>query len=225
MASAAVGDEVDRVRLATPSVDHPRERIHRAANCRRHSQPDSAGRQAAAEQRVLDARGQAEETCRGELRAHGQAEKYDHKIYGWNSRLDELQAAVLRVKLPTLDQDNERRRQIAERYTQHFRRLAVQTPPSFADRQSVYHQYVIETPRRNNLRQFLATRGVGTGIYYPLPLHQHEAWIARSLPHYSLPEAERYANQNIALPMFAELTDAEVDDVISAVRDFFSMRD
>jgi len=159
------------------------------------------------------------------LRAHGQAEKYDHKIYGWNSRLDELQAAVLRSKLPTLDQDNERRRQIAERYTQHFRRLAVQTPPSFADRQSVYHQYVIETPRRNNLRQFLATRGVGTGIYYPLPLHQHEAWIARSLPHYSLPEAERYANQNIALPMFAELTDAEVDDVISAVRDFFSMRD
>src|SRR6266487_1296620 len=110
---------------------------------------------------------------------------------------------------------------MAARSKKRYIKLAVQTPTSIADRQSVYHQYVIETPRRDNLRQFLATRGVGTGIYYPLPLHQHEAWIARSLPHYSLPEAERYANQNIALPMFAELTATEIDDVISAVRDFF----
>ncbi|HEY3153425.1 MAG TPA: DegT/DnrJ/EryC1/StrS family aminotransferase, partial [Candidatus Binatia bacterium] len=89
----------------------------------------------------------------------------------------------------------------------------------------VYHQYVIETPHRDELRQFLAARGVGTGIYYPLPLHKHEAWIARGLQPYSLPESERYASQNIALPMFAELTDDEVDYVISAVRDFFSARD
>lgn len=159
------------------------------------------------------------------LRVHGQAEKYNHRLYGWNSRLDELQAAVLRVKLPTLDQDNARRREVAAEYSNQFRDLPVKTPPSFVDRESVYHQYVIETPHRNDLRQFLTARGVGTGIYYPLPLHQHEAWLTHGLPRYSLPESERYASQNIALPMFAELSDDEVDYVIDAVRDFFSARD
>ena len=159
------------------------------------------------------------------LRVHGQGEKYNHKIYGWNSRLDELQAAVLRVKLPTLDQDNARRRQVAAEYSNQFRDLPVKTPPCFVDRENVYHQYVIETPHRNDLRQFLAARGVGTGMYYPMPLHQHEAWISRGLPRYSLPESERYASQNIALPMFAELTDDEVDYVIHAVRDYFPARD
>jgi len=159
------------------------------------------------------------------LRVHGQGEKYNHKIYGWNSRLDELQAAVLRVKLPTLDQDNARRRQVAAEYSNQFRDLPVKTPPCFVDRENVYHQYVIETPHRNDLRQFLAARGVGNGMYYPMPLHQHEAWISRGLPRYSLPESERYASQNIALPMFAELTDDEVDYVIHAVRDYFPARD
>ena len=74
------------------------------------------------------------------LRAHGQAEKYNHKIYGWNSRLDELQAAVLRIKLPTLDRDNARREIIAERYSQCFLPLPLKTPPKFSDRTSVYHQ-------------------------------------------------------------------------------------
>lgn len=159
------------------------------------------------------------------LRVHGQAEKYNHKIYGWNSRLDEIQAAVLRVKLPTLDEDNARRQKIAAAYTRQFCRLPVKTPPIFTDRQSVYHQYVIETPHRNDLREFLQARGIGTGIYYPLPLHRHEAWLTRGLPSYSLPEAERYADENIALPMFAELTDSEVEYVVSAVREYFSTRD
>ncbi|HVO93773.1 MAG TPA: DegT/DnrJ/EryC1/StrS family aminotransferase [Terriglobales bacterium] len=155
------------------------------------------------------------------LRAHGQAEKYTHTIYGWNSRLDELQAAVLRVKLPTLDRDNARRREIASEYSNQFRELPAKTPPTFADRESVYHQYVLETPQRDDLKQFLEKRGIGTGIYYPLPLHQHEAWIARGLPRYCLPESERYAKQNVALPIFAELTDEEVEYVVGAVKDFF----
>jgi UDP-N-acetyl-3-dehydro-alpha-D-glucosamine 3-aminotranferase len=156
------------------------------------------------------------------LRVHGQPEKYNHKIYGWNSRLDELQASVLRVKLPTLDQDNARRREIANEYSSRFSKLPLKTPPTFADRESVYHQYVLETPQRNDLKQFLGKRGIGTGLYYPLPLHQHEAWMARALPRYCLPESERYASQNIALPMFAELTDDEVEYVIDTVRDYFS---
>ena len=159
------------------------------------------------------------------LRAHGQSEKYNHQIYGWNSRLDELQAAVLRVKLPLLDRDNARRRDIAEAYTREFSDLPLKTPPVFEDRQSVYHQYVIETVYRDQLKEFLAARQIGTGIYYPAPLHRHGAWLNGGFRALSFPEAERYASQNIALPMFAELRDDEVDSVIGAVKEFFSVHD
>ena len=158
------------------------------------------------------------------LRVHGQAEKYDHAIYGWNSRLDELQAAVLRVKLPTLDQDNARRAAIASEYSHCFRDLPLTLPPQFADRTSVYHQYVIETPERGSLKKFLNNRGIGTGLYYPQPLHQHGAWKARNLPVYSLPEAERYSRENLAIPVFAELEDKEVAYIISTVREYFASR-
>jgi len=156
------------------------------------------------------------------LRVHGQAEKYNHKIYGWNSRLDELQAAALRLKLPTLDRDNARRSEIAAQYNDAFRNLPLRTPPLFADRASVYHQYVLETKERDGLKKFLDGKGIGNGIYYPLCLHHHESWIAKKLPEYSLPEAERYARENVALPVFAELRDDEVDYIIAAVREYFS---
>jgi dTDP-4-amino-4,6-dideoxygalactose transaminase len=156
------------------------------------------------------------------FRVHGQAEKYNHKIYGWNSRLDELQAVVLRIKLPTLDRDNARRAIIAERYSQCFQRLPLKTPPEFSNRTSVYHQYVVETPQRDELRKYLENRGIGTGMYYPLPLHEHEAWSARGMPSYSLPESERYAHENLAIPVFAELEDDEIAYIISAVTEFFS---
>ncbi len=159
------------------------------------------------------------------LRVHGQAEKYDHRIYGWNSRLDELQAVVLRAKLPTLDADNARRRDIAGQYSNAFRRLPLKTPVLFPDRVSVYHQYVVEVPLRDDLKKFLETKGIGTGIYYPLPLHQHAAWKAAGRPRYFLPEAERYSRENLALPVFAELTDEEVGYIISAVTEYFSTRD
>ncbi len=158
------------------------------------------------------------------LRVHGQAEKYNHKIYGWNSRLDELQAALLRVKLPTLDRDNARRRAIAARYNEAFKDLPLRTPPEFPDRESVYHQYALETPERDALRKFLDDKGVGNGIYYPLCLHHHESWRDAGLPEYSLPEAERYARENVALPVFAELRDEEVDYIAAAVREFFLAR-
>jgi dTDP-4-amino-4,6-dideoxygalactose transaminase len=156
------------------------------------------------------------------LRVHGQAEKYNHKIYGWNSRLDELQAGMLRLKLPTLDRDNARRGEIAARYDEAFRHLPLRTPPVFSDRTSVYHQYAIETPDREPLKKFLDAKGIGNGIYYPLCLHHHESWTAKKLPKYSLPEAERYARENLALPVFAELRDEEVDYIIAAVREYFS---
>lgn len=159
------------------------------------------------------------------LRVHGQSEKYNHTIYGWNSRLDEMQAVVLRIKLPSLDQDNARRREIADAYTRELSRFPLKTPPVFDDRQSVYHQYVIETPYRDELKDFLGRRQIGSGIYYPIPLHHHEAWLSRGFRRLSFPEAERYANQNIALPMFAELRDDEVDWVIGNLKEFFSAHD
>jgi dTDP-4-amino-4,6-dideoxygalactose transaminase len=159
------------------------------------------------------------------LRVHGQAEKYNHKIYGWNSRLDELQAAALRVKLPTLDRDNARRREIAARYGESFKDLPLRTPPVFADRAGVFHQYAVETSERDGLKTFLDGKGIGNGIYYPLCLHHHESWRSKGLPSCSLPEAERYARENLALPMFAELTDDEVARIVAAVREYFSVRD
>ena len=158
------------------------------------------------------------------LRVHGQSEKYNHKVYGWNSRLDELQAAVLRVKLPTLDRDNARRREIAARYSEAFKDLPLRTPPTFPDRASVYHQYAVETAEREPLKKFLDGKGIGSGIYYPLCLHHHGAWRSQGLPTYSLPEAERYARENLALPVFAELKDDEVEYIIAAVREYFSAR-
>jgi len=155
------------------------------------------------------------------LRVHGQAVKYDHKIYGWNSRLDEIQAAVLRVKLPTLDRDNDRRRAIAGEYVSAFRGLPLKMPPVFCRRSSVYHQFVIETPERDRLKSFLDEKGIGTGIYYPLPLHQHGAWKTKGMPDCSLPESERYARENFAIPVFSEMTDEEVGYVVTAVRKYF----
>lgn len=159
------------------------------------------------------------------LRVHGQAEKYDHRIHGWNSRLDEMQAAVLRKKLPTLDQDNDRRGTIAAQYSAAFRNLPLTTPPQFDDRVNVYHQYVMETKERDRLKAFLEAKGIGTGIYYPLPLHQHAAWKSRQLAAYQLPESERYSRENLAIPVFAELEDVEVEYIIAAVCEYFSSRE
>ena len=132
---------------------------------------------------------------------------------------------MLRKKLPTLDRDNARRRAIADRYSAAFADLPLCTPPKFPNRTSVYHQYVLETPERDGLKNFLESQGVGTGIYYPLPLHQHGAWKSRHLPAYDLPESERYSRENVAIPVFAELYDDEVDTIIAAVREYFSTRE
>jgi dTDP-4-amino-4,6-dideoxygalactose transaminase len=138
--------------------------------------------------------------------------------------LDELQAVVLRVKLPTLDRDNARRAVIAAEYADCFGDLPMKVPPQFPGRTSVYHQYVIETQDRDSLKKFLDSRGIGTGLYYPLSLHHHKAWKDRNLPVYNLPEAERYSRENLAIPVFAELEDEEVAYIISAVREYFASR-
>ena len=151
---------------------------------------------------------------------HGQAKKNEHAVYGANSRLDELQAAMLRVKLHVLDARNRRRAEIAAYYTERLHGLVV-TPPECPSRTAVYHQYVVRTPRRDALRAYLAERDIETGIHYPVPVHRQPAWIRTFGEGPALPRAERAAREILSLPVHPDLTDEEVEHVADAVRSFF----
>jgi len=155
------------------------------------------------------------------LRHHGQAKKNQHREYGYNSRLDELQAAVLRIKLRHLDARNQRRRAIAAFYHDRFAPLGIRVPREDPDEVCVYHQYVIRTNARDRLRAHLDAEGIDTGIHYPVPLHRQDAWRRAYGESPSLPRAERLAAEILSLPIFPELTDAEVERVASAVESFF----
>ncbi|GBD25060.1 dTDP-3-amino-3,4,6-trideoxy-alpha-D-glucose transaminase [bacterium HR30] len=155
------------------------------------------------------------------LQAHGQARKNEHQLYGFNSRLDELQAAVLRVKLRYLDKRNARRRAIAAFYRERFAGLPVTLPAESEHSVCVYHQFVLRTEHRDALQSHLKNAGVDTGIHYPVPLHRQPAWQAHYFGKYSFPRAERYAAELLSIPVFPELSDAEVEHVASAVRGFF----
>jgi dTDP-4-amino-4,6-dideoxygalactose transaminase len=140
---------------------------------------------------------------------------------GMNSRLDELQAAILRVKLGALERENKRRQEIAQRYDAALRDVVTtQTIPD--RRRSVYHLYVIRHPERERLREYLAQRGIGTAIHYPMPIHLQPAYRGRLGDAGSFPNAERAAREIISLPMYPELTDVEVDQVIEALLAFGS---
>ncbi len=146
------------------------------------------------------------------LRMYGWRERYISDIHGVNSRLDELQAAILRVKLRHLDEDNARRVRIAEIYNSAFAELDLKLPPAGG----VYHQYVIRHSKRDALRQQLAAKGVGASILYPVPIHLQPAYAAD--PPLSLPVTEQFARKLLCLPIYPELTEGEVERVYEAVR-------
>jgi UDP-N-acetyl-3-dehydro-alpha-D-glucosamine 3-aminotranferase len=154
------------------------------------------------------------------LGTHGQVRKNEHEIYGTNSRLDELQAAMLRVKLRLLDARNRRRAEIAAHYTERLKAF-VGTPPSEPRRVHVYHQYVVRTPAREALREHLAARGIDTGVHYPVPIHRQPAWLGAWGESPSLPRAEQAAREMLSLPVHPDLTDAEVERVATGVAEFF----
>jgi len=156
------------------------------------------------------------------LRAHGQEEKNVHLCYGTNGRLDEMQAAVLRVKLRRLDERNARRRRIAQTYSEAFASLNVTLPWEDTQRVAVYHQYVIRTRQRDALRAHLQEHGIETGIHYPTPLHQQPAWRDYYRRQCSLPHAERAAQEILSLPVFPDLTEEEIAVVIERVQAFFT---
>jgi dTDP-4-amino-4,6-dideoxygalactose transaminase len=154
------------------------------------------------------------------LGAHGQAKKNQHQLYGFNSRLDELQTVILRAKLKRLDRRNALRVQHADRYSAAFKPLGIIPPPTSPDRTSAYHQYVVRTPQRDALAAFLKERGIGTGVHYGYPIHQQPPWKPTWGTSPSLPVSERVAKQMLSLPVFPDLTDAEVNHVIESVRAF-----
>jgi dTDP-4-amino-4,6-dideoxygalactose transaminase len=152
------------------------------------------------------------------LRAHGGRVKYHHEELGVNSRLDELQAAILRVKLPHLDGWIARRREIAERYSAAFREVPeIEVPVEVAGSRSVYHQYTIRVPQRDAVRALLREAGVETMVYYPIPLHLQKVHESLRAAAGDFPESERAAEEVLSLPMFPELTLAQQDAVIRAV--------
>ncbi|MFN8627909.1 MAG: DegT/DnrJ/EryC1/StrS family aminotransferase [Candidatus Binatia bacterium] len=155
------------------------------------------------------------------LQTHGQEKKNHHVLYGFNSRLDEMQAAVLRVKLRHLDARNRRRQQIAAHYSERFSAFDVRVPRELPGEVHVYHQYVIRTSQRERLRAHLQGAGVETGIHYPVPLHRQPSWQRRYGASSSFPRAERLADEILSLPVFPDLTDAEVEHVVGAVTAFF----
>jgi len=160
------------------------------------------------------------------LRGHGQVKKNDHHFYGFNSRLDEIQAAVLRIKLRSLEENNARRRSIAERYRQAFSPLKqIVLPPEDAGTTlGVYHQFVIRTRLRESLMAHLKSRGIGFGVHYPIPLHLQPAWENSNFGFYQLPRAEKAAQEILSLPVYPELKNDEIDYIIKTIKAFFEKR-
>lgn len=152
-----------------------------------------------------------------ELRDHGQREKYLHASVGFNSRLDALQAAALRIKLRHLDDGNQRRRAVARRYGEGLAGVpGITLPVTAAAREHVYHLYVIRSDARDDLRRHLQRQGIGNAIHYPVALHQQEAF--RFAADGRLPVAEQAAREVLALPMYPEISHSAVDQVCEAVR-------
>jgi len=159
------------------------------------------------------------------LRNYGSTVKYRHEVRGVNSRLDELQAALLRVKLRRLDEWNARRARVARRYLGELEGVPdLALPSAPADAEHVWHLFVVRHPERDALREHLERAGVGTLIHYPLPPHRQPAYAALSLPEGSLPVAERMAREVLSLPLGPHLSDAEVDHVVAAVSSFAGRR-
>jgi dTDP-4-amino-4,6-dideoxygalactose transaminase len=162
-----------------------------------------------------------------QLRVHGEEKRYFHKVVGINSRLDALQASVLRVKLPHLDEWTVARQRNAQRYEIMFGDAGlteqIGLPFVATGVRHIFHQFVIRVrdDRRDSLREHLRERGVGTEVYYPVPLHLQECFAYLGYREGSFPIAEAAARETLALPIYPELTTEQQDHVVNAIRDFF----
>jgi dTDP-4-amino-4,6-dideoxygalactose transaminase len=160
------------------------------------------------------------EKCRL-IRVHGAPKKYYHTLIGQNSRLDTLQAALLRIKLNHIETYNELRARNAEAYTQELKGI-VKTPTLHPDCNHIYHQYTIRTPGRDELKAFLNQNEIGIGIHYPIPLHLQPVLSHLGLPEGSYPEAESAAREVMSLPCYPELTGEQRSYVIDKIKEFLA---
>jgi dTDP-4-amino-4,6-dideoxygalactose transaminase len=152
------------------------------------------------------------------LREYGWRERYVSDVAGFNSRLDELQAAILRVKLKYLDEENARRREIARMYDERLAEPSLRRPVCLSEAESVYHQYVVRCDERDRLRDYLREQGVGALIHYPVPVHLQPAYRNRATVHRGvLLETELAARQVLSLPMHPQLSDEQVARVCEAI--------
>lgn len=167
------------------------------------------------------------------LRVHGMRERYFHEEIGWNSRLDTVQAAVLLVKLRYLEGWNRARQQRAKIYDELFTQQGLAETGPYPERgvvlpyvdprgTHVFHQYVVRVPRRDALRAFLAERGIGSEVYYPVPLHLQQCFASLGYAEGAFPESERAAKEVLALPMFPELALDKQQRVVTAIAEFLS---
>lgn len=155
------------------------------------------------------------------MRTHGAEPKYYHKIVGGNFRLDALQAAIVRVKLRHLDKWSKCRQENAKRYDVGFAGSSVKTPTILGGNVTIYNQYVIRVPKRDELRKHLTNEGIGSEIYYPVPLHMQECFAYLGCRTGDLPNCEQSAAEVLAIPIYPELTSAQQDRVVSTIRAFY----
>jgi len=154
------------------------------------------------------------------LRNYGQEKRYYHSIRGFNSRLDEIQAAILRVKLRHLDEWNKRRREIARFYDENINNADFIKPIEMDYGKHIYHLYVIRINERDKLQSFLQQNGVETIIHYPIPIHQQVAYQDLGLKEGSLPIAEKYVSEIVSLPIYPELTGKEIEYIVAMINKF-----
>jgi dTDP-3-amino-3,4,6-trideoxy-alpha-D-glucose transaminase len=155
------------------------------------------------------------------LRSHGESPRYHHRIVGTTARLDALQAALLRVKLRHLDARNDDRRRLGAALRAGLEGTSVELPLAACDgADHVYHLFVVRSKRRDALREHLTAHGVSTAVHYPFPIHRTEAYAPLGLGPWSLPVAERLAEEICTLPLFPTMSDGEVQRVVSAVESF-----
>lgn len=152
------------------------------------------------------------------FRNYGSAQKYVNDMVGHNSRLDELQAAILSAKLPYVETDNERRRSLAKLYLNGIRTAGLTLPPTDQVEQDVWHLFVVRHPRRDDLRAYLLERGIGTDVHYPIPPHKQQAYASEG--HRSLPISEQLHREVVSLPLNPAMTDEEAQYVINTINSF-----
>ena len=157
------------------------------------------------------------------LRAHGSKPKYHHKVIGGNFRLDTLQAAIVTAKLRHLDEWTEGRRRNAARYDRLFAEAGLSpaiTQPAVKVTRHIYNQYVIRAQRRDELQKHLKEQGIGTEVYYPVPMHQQECFAYLGHKEGDFPESEKAAKESLAIPVYPELTDDQAAYVVKTIREF-----